>query len=152
MKIAIVTGASSGMGREAVLQIAERFPKLEEIWVVARRKERLEELQKEVSVPLRIFPLDLAMESAQNVLKEALEEAQPPPDLPERNRISDRGCPARFPVCLRPGRTHRCSNLPPRSGFPGNENASSRVFPGRRRTWKWHLLSIGCRAWIPPAR
>lgn len=77
MKIAIVTGASSGMGREAVLQIAERFPKLEEIWVVARRKERLEELQKEVSVPLRIFPLDLAMESAQNVLKEALEEAQP---------------------------------------------------------------------------
>ena len=43
-KIAIVTGASSGMGREMVYLLADHFAALEEIWVVARRKERLEEL------------------------------------------------------------------------------------------------------------
>ena len=43
-KIAIVTGASSGMGREMVYLLADHFPALEEIWVVARRKERLVEL------------------------------------------------------------------------------------------------------------
>lgn len=37
MKIAIVTGASSGMGREAVIQLADRFGGgLGEIWAVAR--------------------------------------------------------------------------------------------------------------------
>lgn len=60
MKIAIVTGASSGMGREAVIQLADRFGgKLGEIWAVARRTERLEELSSQVPVPLRILPLDL---------------------------------------------------------------------------------------------
>lgn len=44
--IAIVTGASSGMGREAALQLAARFRRLDEIWLVARRKERLLTLKK----------------------------------------------------------------------------------------------------------
>lgn len=77
MKIAIVTGASSGMGREAVLQIAERFPNLREIWVIARRKERLEALQNMVSVPLRVFALDLASETAGMELEQALKELRP---------------------------------------------------------------------------
>ena len=45
MKIAVVTGASSGMGREFVLQIS-RTEQLDEIWVIARRANRLEDLQK----------------------------------------------------------------------------------------------------------
>ena len=44
MKIAIVTGASSGIGREYVKQISQR-EKLDEIWVIARREERLIELK-----------------------------------------------------------------------------------------------------------
>lgn len=58
-KIAIVTGASSGMGREMVYLLADRFAALEEIWVIARRKDRLEELVGKVPVSLRILPLDL---------------------------------------------------------------------------------------------
>ena len=46
MKIAIVTGASSGMGREFAKQITHFYKNLDEIWVIARRKERLEELEK----------------------------------------------------------------------------------------------------------
>lgn len=52
-KIAIVTGASSGMGREMVYLLADHFAALEEIWVIARRKDRLEELVGKVPVSLR---------------------------------------------------------------------------------------------------
>ena len=55
MKIAVVTGASSGMGREFVRQISSFYRSLDEIWVIARRRERLEELRGESRVPLRIF-------------------------------------------------------------------------------------------------
>ena len=46
------------MGRN-VIQLADRFAGLEEIWVVARRRNRLEELEKEVPVPLKVLELDL---------------------------------------------------------------------------------------------
>lgn len=59
MKIAIVTGASSGMGREFVRQLGYFYKNLDEIWVIARRKERLEALAKESRVLLRIFAGDL---------------------------------------------------------------------------------------------
>ena len=44
MKTAIVTGASSGLGREFVRQIADVFPEVECYWLIARRADRLEEL------------------------------------------------------------------------------------------------------------
>lgn len=44
MKTAIVTGASSGLGREIVRQTAEVFPEVESYWLIARRADRLEEL------------------------------------------------------------------------------------------------------------
>ena len=44
MNIAIVTGASSGMGAECVKQINKQYKRLDEIWVIARRAERLNEL------------------------------------------------------------------------------------------------------------
>ena len=77
MKIAIVTGASSGMGREAVIQIADRFSGIGEIWVIARRRERMEELRREVPAPLRIFPLDLAEEDSMRVLRWELQQRRP---------------------------------------------------------------------------
>ena len=44
MNIAIVTGASSGMGREFVRQLSQ-FVQVDEIWAIARRKEALESLR-----------------------------------------------------------------------------------------------------------
>ena len=44
MTTAIITGASSGLGREFVRQIAEVFPEVECYWLIARRADRLEEL------------------------------------------------------------------------------------------------------------
>lgn len=63
MRIAVVTGASSGMGREFVRQLAEQ-ERLDEIWVVARREARLLELQKQVAVALRPLALDLTQEKS----------------------------------------------------------------------------------------
>ena len=45
MKIAIITGASSGMGREAARQLADRFSGLQEVWLIARRMDRMQELE-----------------------------------------------------------------------------------------------------------
>ncbi|MCI8864265.1 MAG: SDR family NAD(P)-dependent oxidoreductase [Lachnospiraceae bacterium] len=76
-RIAMVTGASSGMGKEAVLQIGNNPRKVQEVWVVARRRESLMELKRQVSVPVRIFPLDLAQEKSWHILKRALEKYKP---------------------------------------------------------------------------
>lgn len=77
MKIAVITGASSGMGREMALQIADRFSKIEEIWLIARRKERLEELKGRLPARIRCFGMDITSEEQRNKLKEALEQEKP---------------------------------------------------------------------------
>ena len=46
MNIAVVTGASSGMGRQFVLQLS-RYVQVDEIWAIARRQEQLEALKGE---------------------------------------------------------------------------------------------------------
>ncbi len=76
MKIALITGASSGMGREFVLQLDAAEP-FDEIWVVARRAERLEELRSLVRAPLRCLPMDLTAEESLVQLKKLLEEEKP---------------------------------------------------------------------------
>lgn len=58
MDIAIVTGASSGMGREFVLQLTQ-YVKVDEIWVIARRVDALESLKAETNVTIRCIGADL---------------------------------------------------------------------------------------------
>ena len=61
MKIAILTGASSGLGWEFALRIREYFPEIEQVWLVARRAERLRKLQDALGGEegARVLPLDL---------------------------------------------------------------------------------------------
>ena len=44
--IALITGASSGIGREFVRQIAAAYPSLQELWLLARNVPAMENLQK----------------------------------------------------------------------------------------------------------
>ena len=76
MKIAIFTGASSGMGREFVKRITAEQT-FDEIWVIARRVERLEEIKNEVNVPVRVLGLDLTDMKAIETLKALLESEKP---------------------------------------------------------------------------
>jgi len=73
-KIAVITGASSGMGRQFLLTL-EQFGKFDEVWAIARRKERLEELK--TACPVRAVALDLSDPASFDVYAEMLEEEKP---------------------------------------------------------------------------
>ena len=78
MKIAVITGASSGMGMETAIQLADRFGgKLDEIWLIARRRERMEVLNGHVPVSLRFFPMDITDRIQLERLKIELETIRP---------------------------------------------------------------------------
>lgn len=76
MNIAIVTGASSGMGREFVLQLSS-YVAVDAIWVIARRAAALEALKSQVSVPVRPIPLDLGKDESFAQLEALLAEEKP---------------------------------------------------------------------------
>jgi len=76
MKIAIVTGASSGLGRAFARQLAER-EEVEELWLVARREERLRELAAELKKPAKVLALDLTEPESIQTLRQALEREVP---------------------------------------------------------------------------
>lgn len=65
MRIAVITGASSGMGREFVKQLDAQNT-FDEIWVIARRKDRLLSLADEVKAPIRPICLDLSAKESYN--------------------------------------------------------------------------------------
>lgn len=78
MKVAIITGATAGLGREYISVLAEKT-NVEEIWLVARRKERMDELAGEFSDKKKIVPiaLDLTADNAVSELRKILEEKKP---------------------------------------------------------------------------
>lgn len=76
MNIAIVTGASSGMGREFVRQLSA-WVQVDEIWAIARRTDALEELRKETAIPVRPVTLDLLKEESFETLETMLEAEKP---------------------------------------------------------------------------
>lgn len=77
MKIAVVTGASSGIGREFAVQISKKYGKMDEIWIIARRKDKLEELEAELKIKARIFAMDLTSEENMKYFTNYLSENKP---------------------------------------------------------------------------
>ena len=57
-KIAVITGASSGMGRRFA-ETVDTFGRFDEVWVIARHEKALEELRDRVPYPIRPLALDL---------------------------------------------------------------------------------------------
>ena len=80
MKIAIVTGASSGMGREFVRQL-HKYVQPDEIWAIARRESALRELAAETSIPVRPIVLDLSKTESFREIASLLETEQPEVEL-----------------------------------------------------------------------
>ena len=76
MKIAVITGASSGMGREFVYAL-DRDEEFDELWVIARREERLSALQEKCRAKLRPIVLDLQKRESFAVYRALLEQEKP---------------------------------------------------------------------------
>ena len=76
MKIAVITGASSGMGRELAIQISQK-ESFDEIWVIARREDALQNLKESIKTKVRPIPLDLARQESFEEYKTLLEKENP---------------------------------------------------------------------------
>lgn len=76
MKIAVITGASSGMGREFVYAL-DKDEEFDEIWVIARREQRLLELQEKCRATIRPIVLDLLDKESYKVYDSMLKEVKP---------------------------------------------------------------------------
>lgn len=81
MKVAVITGASSGMGRDFARQIADRRM-ADELWLIARRENKLDELRKEIEsvtgdISVRCISLDLASEQGIESYRNLLAELKP---------------------------------------------------------------------------
>jgi short-subunit dehydrogenase len=73
-KIALITGASSGFGSIMATKLSNEFKCIDEIYLIARRKERLEELSKTISKPCKIIQMDLTQTENINKLHDIVRE------------------------------------------------------------------------------
>ncbi len=64
------------MGREFSMQIEKKY-QVDEIWVIARRKERLESLKEKLQTKVKIFALDLTQKESFEIIQEALFQEKP---------------------------------------------------------------------------
>ena len=77
MMIAVVTGATSGMGENAPFNCGSSLKAWMRFGAIGRRKERLEQLKDFIGIPVRTFDLDLTEEKDLERLKAALTQAGP---------------------------------------------------------------------------
>lgn len=74
--IAVITGASSGIGKEFTRQISDNGD-IDEIWIIARDDKRLYEVKNEINKNIKVLALDLTCQSELDRYKEELELNKP---------------------------------------------------------------------------
>lgn len=75
MSLAIITGASSGIGMEFARQLRRRG--IDEFWLIARREEKLSKLADELGCECKIITADLATEEGIEAYRSALKSENP---------------------------------------------------------------------------
>lgn len=78
MPVAVISGTTSGLGREFVDAVMGECPEIDEIWMIARRRGWLESIAAEYPhMRFVCLPLDLAQGASYEVLKNELEIRKP---------------------------------------------------------------------------
>ena len=77
MNIIMITGASSGMGLEFALQLDNVFDSVDEIWLIARRKEAMLQVAECMEHTTRILDMDVTNQSHMLRLRKLLVEEKP---------------------------------------------------------------------------
>lgn len=75
MRIALITGASSGIGAEFARRIDRTEKGIDEIWLLARRKQRLEETAGSLHHAARVVQMDLTDRTCFETLDQMFQEA-----------------------------------------------------------------------------
>ena len=87
--IAIITGASAGLGTEFAKKIAEQFPEIDTLWLIARRVSLLEELATQVpDKKVRCIGMDLCSVRSFKDLADLLAAEHPQVEL----LVNNAGC------------------------------------------------------------
>ena len=76
MSVAVITGASGGIGREFALKLSA-LPEIDEVWLIARNTARLEELASKLNVRSRVITADLSVSEGIESYRAALNEYKP---------------------------------------------------------------------------
>lgn len=73
-RIAIITGASSGFGKEFAIQLNREFRCIDEYWLIARNEDNLKKVAEEMSHKVKILPLDLCDDNATDIILKNIEK------------------------------------------------------------------------------
>ena len=138
MKTAVITGASSGLGREFVRQFYSVFPEIERVWLIARRTDRLQELAEQLEekgISTLTLPLDLCDTMSFTAYQEHLVEEQPEIALLVNNAgISYVG--------LLTDMTIKDFDRTMKSNIYSVFNSCNRVVPYMVRAHKGHIINV----------
>ena len=77
MNVVIITGASSGMGTEFALQLDNVFDSVDEIWLIARRKEEMLKVAECMEHTTRVLDMDVTKQEDMQRFKNLLLEEKP---------------------------------------------------------------------------
>ena len=73
MNIAVITGASSGMGAYFAEWTDKLRSDIDEIWLIARREDKLKEVSKKLNKKVKIVPLDITLKESYSAFSKLLE-------------------------------------------------------------------------------
>lgn len=76
MKISIITGASSGIGKKFVM-LLDKIEDCDEMWLISRNSESLREVAEKINKPARVLELDLSTGESADILAKELAAAKP---------------------------------------------------------------------------
>ena len=77
MKTAIITGASSGMGKWFAIFATYYYPEIEEIWLIGRKISRLSAVAKKIDVSTKCIAADITEENDVDYIQSLLRKHKP---------------------------------------------------------------------------